>query len=496
VGIVATDLPSVAVRPLAPWRERLGSARAAEAARLALPVLGASAAVAWLASNAPVAALAVAGSVAVASALATRPAVLLLAVLLLRPSLDTSGSLLTVADTNAAGLLGALVAASGGLVLLLKGPRLPARIFTVPLLGFLALALASVSYSLNPSQGIREWVGLVALLVVFCLAAWVVKDARGVKRVATVLLAASVVPIAVGLVQIATGDTVAKAGYAAISGTFVNPNAFAIYLVVVLTVALISFFEARTLLGRTCVALVLGGAGVCLVLTYTRVAWLTFALIVLVLAVMHYRRLVLGVVVVLLVGAVVVPQATSSLTSRFSDLSSTSASYSDNSWQWRTENWSRMMPYAFSRPVAGHGLASYPGLSLQVFGRFDYNFVGFYYYSQLRGGKSIGADTGIVAHNDFVKLAVETGFLGAGLWLAALIGLIATTYRARRAPGLGPWGTGGFALALMVLAVSASDDMQGNGPALIAVLALAGALVGASRAARDRAPATAAAQSA
>src|SRR3954470_7272753 len=220
-GLVATDLPSAAVRPYAPWRGRERSARAAEAAKLALPVLGFCAGAAWLATNAPIAALAVAGSVAVAAALAARPAVLLLAVLLLRPSLDTSGSLISIADTNAAGLLGALVAAAGGMMLLLKGPRLPARVFTVPLLGFLALALASVSYSFAPDQAIREWVGLAALLVVFCLAAWVVNDVRGVSRVATVLLVASVVPIAVGLVQFATGDTVEKAGYQAIRSTFV-----------------------------------------------------------------------------------------------------------------------------------------------------------------------------------------------------------------------------------------------------------------------------------
>src|SRR5688500_12359662 len=101
---------------------------------------------------APLAMLGLAGVVIATAVFAAWPYAVLLAVLLVRPSLDASGSILSVGGDNAAGAIGAVVAGAGLLALLVKAPHVRGRLVAVPLVLFVAMACASITYSLDPSR--------------------------------------------------------------------------------------------------------------------------------------------------------------------------------------------------------------------------------------------------------------------------------------------------------------------------------------------------------
>jgi O-antigen ligase len=204
-------------------------------------------------------------------------------------------------------------------------------------------------------------------------------------------------------------------------------------------------------------------------LTYTRSAWIGLAVVMVLLAVIQYRRLIPLTVLAALTLVVAVPSTVDQVERRFGDLSSTSPQYSANSWQWRLDHWDHMKAYAASEPYVGHGLASFRPLTFQEYGSENNQF------------PIDGPDDGIYPHNDFLGMAVELGYIGAALWIMVLLGLMALTWRARRVPELKPWASGAFALICGVALISAVDNIQLNTGMMFYVLALAGAVVGAMR---------------
>jgi O-antigen ligase len=210
--------------------------------------------------------------------------------------------------------------------------------------------------------------------------------------------------------------------------------------------------------------------------TYTRSAWIGFALAFLVLAVFQYRRLIVVAVVALVVAFVAAPSAVDSVQARFGDLASQNGSISKNSLKWRRGEWARMTHFGDEKPLTGQGFGSYPRLTVNEFGFQD----GTFSTIQTAPGRGI-VGLGFAAHNDYVKLYVETGIPGVLLWIAVLIGLVATAASAARVPELRPWAVAVAALGVAFALMSASDNIQGYAVPLALLFALTGALAGAHR---------------
>jgi putative inorganic carbon (HCO3(-)) transporter len=449
-------------------------------------VIALCAAAGVLAGSAPVVFLATAAASVAAVAFAGWPIAILLAVVLVRPSLDKSGELLTIGGVNFAGILGVLVVLGGGLALIARARGLPApRVVTLCWVA-LALMLATVAYSLDPSDGIRSWFTIAAPVVVFVVAAWAVREQRQFEHLMTAVLLSAVVPLVAGVVQLAAGVTVDKdvQGLDAIGSTFVHPNGYAFFLVVVLAVGVVAFARARNLAIRLTIGsgLVLGLAS--LILTYGRSAWLAAVAILLALAALEYRRLLVIAPIAAIVFGLALPGAADSIGARFSDLSDPIRRYSDNSFAWRLENWERMLPYAGDRPFTGYGLGSYLPLTDAEFGVFDYDF---------RGHGDSRSSQRVEAHNDFLKLTIELGFIGAALYVAMTLSIALAVWRARRVQAVKPYATAVAATVVALLVVTTVDNVKDYNAAFYVLFALAGAIVSLAHR-RDGATAAARAQ--
>lgn len=407
-------------------------------------------------------------------------------------------SLLAVRTASKSPFLDLLLLGAGLLALAVAAPRLPGRRVWLPLTIFLLFTLLALPLGPSPDEGIKPswlylprldlrylpqpsvelltWMRLGAVLVALLLAAWTVRDARRLRLLVSATLVSAVLPVAVGLKQLAQGELVVRAGFKAIEGPFTHPNYFAFYLVLVLTIALVAFIETERLELKLALAALLAAGLLCLFETYTRSAWIGFSGVVLLLGLLRYRLLFVAGAVALVVAAFAFPSSVHKVEQRFGDLSSQSASRSDNSWQWRKGQWGRMLPYGYHRPVTGQGFGSYSRLTVVEFGTQDPH------HPTIADPRHRStSQRGFAAHNDYVRSLVETGVPGLVLWVLFLTGIVAMGWRARRLSGVAPYACAAVAIGAAFVVMSGADNISGYSVVLMYAAALAGAVAGAAR---------------
>jgi O-antigen ligase len=470
--------------PAAPAR-----ARAATLAVWALGGLALSVGMGILLAAHPVVPMDIAIAAAVAIAVSVRPYAALLVLLTIH--VISPGEVFWTALT--------LVAV--GLAVLVRAPDAGPRRAVLPLLLVLLVTLPGVPLRPSPDEGVvptilttpvvhvrysdvtsiemAGWLGVGAVLVTICLAAWAVTTRARLSMLVTVVIVGSLYPIGYALKQYAAGDLTVRTGqsdsFAAVRGPFNHPNYLAFYLVVVIGIGLVALFQARAPLIRLALGLFVVAASMSLFLTYTRSAWIGAAIVVLLLGILRYRVLLVAGVIVLGLAAFSFPTAARKVQDRFGDLSSSSQSHASNSWDWRTGQWGRMEHWGWDKPVLGQGFGSYPRISVKEFGLLNPHY-------GVRDVNHPGRPEGIAPHNDYVKMFVETGLVGLALWVLTLLGLAATAGRALRAPPLAPYAAGMLAVMLALAMVSIADNVQGYTTVLLVAGAMIGGLAGVQRA--------------
>lgn len=189
---------------------------------------------------------------------------------------------------------------------------------------------------------------------------------------------------------------------AKITASFTAPNGFAAYLAAVLPLplALIAFnvTTLRRRFGLFALSLVLA---VCLLLTFTRGAWLGFfAGFLLLFLFAGMRRFVTAIVIFALLVSLATAFAPAAVKSHLGSLAKigTDLSSADRLIIWKT-GWKMFM----DMPLFGHGLGTF----MSVFERY----------------RPAGYNEIVYAHNCFLQMAAETGIMGllAFLWLCASV---------------------------------------------------------------------------
>jgi O-antigen ligase len=436
----------------------------------------------------PTLALDVALACCAAAAIALRPFDALIIVLVVRATASSSVSLDLV------------LCVSGGLALAFVARRLPAKGVLVPLVALLLFTLPfvpllpspdegrqpsglflpalGIRYADAPSTEILQWLRIGAAAAALGLAAWTVRDRRRLDWVVVAILAAASYPVVKGLQQLVSGSYVhTRAGFNALSGPFYHPNYFAFYLVVVLAVAVAAMIEMHSLRARLPLAALVAASTVCLAFTYTRAAWLGFGVFVLLMALFSYRRLLAVAAVAILIAAIAVPSLAGEVNHRINEVSNPTSG-ADDSWGWRVGEWKRMFPHGVSHPLVGNGFGSYTRLTYVEFGALDPT-----YSTRIEADRT---KRGFGAHNDYLKMFVETGVTGFLLWVGMLVGAAVTMARARRVPGLGGYASAGFAMIVAFMGMSFSDNIQAYTAVLFYALAFVGAVAGAAYGIRAR----------
>ena len=218
----------------------------------------------------------------------------------------------------------------------------------------------------------------------------------------TALAAAYVVPLLYPLLAL-VGVTVRheKDGVEALKSVFFLSNNYGHFLVPLVAVAAAWVAHVR---GRSRIAalVVVGVAGIELLATQTRGAWVATVVAVLCVGVLLNRRLVLATAAVTVLVALYVPAVNARLTSLEQDADQPRT---ESSLVWRFGHWEELLPRATESPLLGLG----PDESVLL--------------------------TGKEPHNDYVRALVETALLGIATYLWFLAALGAVAVRAVRVVG-------------------------------------------------------------
>lgn len=361
-----------------------------------------------------------------------------LSLILLRPSLDTfadnSIGSLGGQRLNPASLMAIATIAIAVPYMIEQRRRLMAAPSILPYAAFAAFAASGILVSPDPGTSATEWVRLVAIMVTYALVYVSTTSRAQVARVLIAVVVSGVIPAAAGIGQYVWGGQRTIGDYSRLTGTFVHPDPYGIYLALVITVGM-TVLLARTSWDRWLVAPALLVLIVALVGSYTRTAWVIVGIAILVLGAVRFRRLLLLAPFLVAAVILVVP----STTTRFNDLSTprTNPYGTGNSFNSRVTQWRDALPKAERRPLTGLGLTAIVDESQ---------------YSQH-------------VHSDYVRTLVETGVFGfvsyVWLLLATLIGCLKTiraTGRESTWP-LAAAGLAGLAAATCYLVASGDSNL-------------------------------------
>lgn len=269
---------------------------------------------------------------------------------------------------------------------------------------FFAAGAISIIGAANPAVVALESMRILAVVLMFVVLEQMMADDRAMRQLLLAVFLSLVFPLAFTTFGFLTGHPLSeeKGGFLRITGPFLQSNTFGRYLMlmIIFGVAIAPYLDKR--FRRPLIGL-LALSSVFLVLTYTRTAIVGVVLGLLVVGFIQSKRLLAGMVVIILCALLVVPE----LSSRFTGLSSSSSFYgpANNSLTWRLSYWTEVLPLANRNPVSGIGL----------------------------GMTSRQTDQEKQPHNDFVRVYVETGLIGLGAYIALLISLVTLGRRAVRA---------------------------------------------------------------
>jgi O-antigen ligase len=307
----------------------------------------------------------------------------------------------------------------------------PPSTLRAPLLAFLCGAALSVIGSAQPGTSILDLSRITAVVIMLVVLERLLTDPAAVKRLLIAVFLSALLPLALGIMQALQGEGVDVAGFNRVRGTFLHPNTFAVYLALIVVMGAALYPHLKTRWRRPALVF-LGACGSCLLLTYTRGAWLAAFVGLIIVGILQSRTLI----AVLLGGTVLLAVAVPSVSARFSDLEREQrpSGAAGNSLIWRFDYWSDALSLVKENPVTGIGLKMVQ--------------------SRSEGEQNV--------HNDFVRVLVETGLIGlaAYLWLLARLRQVARRSLATAAPGLHRGVAVGFSGCLGVfLVVSMSANI-------------------------------------
>ena len=276
-------------------------------------------------------------------------------------------------------------------------------------IALLVIMTISAGLSSDPVRSVLQVARLAAAVAVFLAVEQLLTSEARVRRVLLACYASALVPMLVAALQLSTGSFLRSAnGLGRVTGTFVHPNSFGFYLVLLLVMGAAVLRHLRGG-SRLFVALVLAGGTAALIMTYSRGSWVTLVVGILVVGVLQSRVLLL----LLPAGLLAIPVVAPSVLARIADLSQSQSVIGTpgNSLLWRVDHWLLVLRGARGHELLGIG----PGAS---------DFLG---------------ERVLPPHNDFVRMYVETGTLGLLAYLAVLLAAVSIGLRAYRTqpPGLG-----------------------------------------------------------
>jgi O-antigen ligase len=265
---------------------------------------------------------------------------------------------------------------------------------------FIFICLLSLCFSQSYLEGITGLLKYVSLAAIFLLAFNLPEDQADVERSFKYLVLTSVFPILFGYLQVLTGNTLIYMNfwgqsYHAVYSSFAHPNQYAFYLanIGIALYVILARYNTRRLL------YILIGSNIFLsiLLTFSRSVWFGMFFCNLI-ATFFYKKLrapaVIAAVLICIFGASLIVQGLADIIDKKKG--------QKNSIDFRIDVTKQLLENAvWKKPILGFG----PGSAKAVVGK----------YTKYQP---------IVPHNDYMRVLVETGFLG----LFAFVSFIASGF--------------------------------------------------------------------
>lgn len=330
----------------------------------------------------------------------SRPLALLSLLVVVRMSLDIFGSATSISFGENFALsfsqaLGIGVALFGTIARFLLRKNLSKPPLITPLLTVLLWGFFSMIISIDTSATAQELLRVFDLLLLFTLAFVAVKTRDDFRILLIAFFVSSVIPVCAGIFQYMfdIGFRDESVSIPRIFGTFSHPNIFSLFLFSLIAISTVYFLLfAKTSREKLFIGTITALYAVVLFLTYTRIAWITLFAFLLLLALFHFRKFLLP----LLILPFVLFLAIAPFQERILDSFRASP---DSSVTWRIELWKDTVNTTVANGDAflGSGMNTFSIVSENI------------------RGMSRGPSND--PHNDFVKFFVEGGIIGLSIYI-------------------------------------------------------------------------------
>jgi len=340
------------------------------------------------------------------------------------------------------------------------------KIRQVPLIVLLSLTtltmFLSTLYSVATLTTLVESIKFLSLMALFVTAYILVQEKKITpKELLQTIAAGAVIPLLFGAAQLVLGLGITTFDITGrIYGTFGHPNVFAFYILFLFilfvqysTINASVFWRARPRLRIGAYALLM----TLLLMTFTRAAWIGFVIFLVIIGFIQYRkmltRLVLGIIVFYIsffaLDRLVITYTDSTLQEVPIVNRLTSRNEDADSIKWRGDLIEESVPIILARKWIGYGYGTFP----LVWGD-NRNLVHLW-------------DDSAEAHNDYLRLALELGIVGLGLYGLFLLHMLVKVYASfHRSKEKQKEFMYLLAWILTFMAISLSDNMLHHTPVM------------------------------
>ncbi len=357
-----------------------------------------------------------------------RPREAIIILLLIRSSLDAGREYFNVYVTEAFRITPATAASFvviiGGILYLL-GRRV--AFHRIPLAGLMLIFLfiSGIHFFLveDLAFSLMEFMRLLSGFLFFLLVWDLCRERGDVRAVINAILLSALIPLVSGLHQVILQGGQFITGFVRVYGTFVHPNPFAFFLIIILALTVNLFFVYPGKKERLCLFSLSLISVLCVLLSFTRTAWFGFLMIVFFATWFRERKLIWLLVALVLVFSVLTP-----FRARFYDLGT-----AFNSLAHRLSIWQGGLEHLPAVPLLGRGLGSF--VLMDVFQE--------------------------TAHNDYLLIFFELGLAGLIVYLALAVTVLIRLLRDLRFPA-SPYGYALTGAAFSAAAVFFAASLLSN----------------------------------
>jgi O-antigen ligase/Tfp pilus assembly protein PilF len=334
---------------------------------------------------------------------------------------------------------------------------------TWSLFALLAVSILSGVVSVHRGKSLEAMLNLLAISGLFLAAAMFLRGSRRLRSVAWVQLLAAVPVAAIGLAQYFRPDLLpASNSYPGRAlGPFGQPNRLGGYLIAVIPVALALAFTTQDRWLRTALLLGVLALTMCLIVTFSRGAWigLLASLVFLAAAMIRWPELApRGATLAIAAACIVLPTLLflPAVLARIAPKTPDAAAWNlpfdperEGSGAMRREIWSGAVGAARARPILGFGIGTFR----EAFDRVKDD--------RMKRLEAEGTRTADNAHNQYLEVLAERGGLGLAGFLALAAVCLAAAGAAVASAHAGPaarWIPLGFAGGAIALLTHAALD--------------------------------------